>query len=89
MRTTPLTPCSAGTSYRLLQCSLHPLAPLQPHAANDAAAADSSTGIDVLLVVSDNAGHGLFATVERVINQVLHARALGLEPYVFLGTPAC
>ena len=57
--------------------------------ANDAAAADSSTGVDVLLVVSDNAGHGLFATVERVINQVLHARALGLEPYVFLGMPAC
>ena len=39
----------------------------------------------MLLAVSDNAGHGLFATVERVINQVLYARAKGLEPFVYVG----
>jgi hypothetical protein len=43
------------------------------------------TTVDVLLAGSDNRGHGLFAIVERVINQVLFARAVGLEPYVFVG----
>ena len=87
----PLTPCTAGSSFTLLQCSRHPLAPL-PSAASAASAAarasrggPSRGGIDVLLAVSDNAGHGLFATVERVINQVLYARAKGLEPFVYVG----
>ena len=85
----PLTPCTAGTSYHLLQCSRHPLAPL-PAAAAAAGGAASRSGrvVDVLLAVSDNAGHGLFATVERVINQVLYARAHGLEPYVYVGERA-
>jgi len=75
----PHTPCTAGSSFTLMQCSRHPLAPL-PSAASAARG-----GIDVLLAVSDNAGHGLFATVERVINQVLYARAKGLEPFVYVG----
>lgn len=76
----PLTQCAEGTSYQLMQCSRQPLAPLRSPAA--------ASGVDVLLVVSDNTGHGLFASVERVINQVLFAQAKGLEPYVFLGAPA-
>ena len=60
----PLTPCTAGTSYHLLQCSRHPLAPLPAAAAAaGGAAARSGRVVDVLLAVSDNAGHGLFATV--------------------------
>ena len=77
----PLTPCTAGHTFTLLQCSRHPLALLPPAAAG----APRAGGIDVLLAVSDNAGHGLFATVERVINQVLYARAHGLEPFVYVG----
>ena len=38
--------------------------------------ADSST-VDVLLATTDHPGHGLFAIVERVINQILLARRIG------------
>ena len=88
----PLTPCTAGSSFTLLQCSRHPLAPPSASTASAASATarasrggPSRGGVDVLLAVSDNAGHGLFATVERVINQVLYARAKGLEPFVYVG----
>lgn len=42
-------------------------------------------GIDVLLATSDHFGHGLFAMVQRVLNQIDFARRRGLEPAVFLG----
>eukprot|EP00966_Prymnesium_polylepis_P001632 37729-Prymnesium_polylepis.2 len=41
--------------------------------------------IDVLLATADHYGHGFFAIVERVVNQVLYARWAGLEPFVFVG----
>lgn len=41
--------------------------------------------VDVLLAVTDHYGHGLFALVQRVLNQVHLARRLGLEPAVFVG----
>lgn len=63
----PLASCERGTSYSLLQCSERPLVPT--------ASGASGAGVDVLLAISDNVGHGLFAIVERVINQVLFARA--------------
>lgn len=42
-------------------------------------------GSDVLLVVSDHHGHGFFAMVERVANQLLFARHTGLVPFVYVG----
>jgi len=39
----------------------------------------------VLLATSDHFGHGLFALVQRVLNQVYLARRNGMEPAVFLG----
>ena len=39
----------------------------------------------MLLATTDHWSHGLFAVVERVVNQVLHARASGMEPYVWIG----
>jgi len=51
--------------------------------ANASAAVDA--GVDVLLATSDHRGHGFFATIERVLNQLLFAARHKLEPYVFLG----
>lgn len=42
-------------------------------------------GVHVLLATSDHFGHGLFAMVQRVLNQIHLARREGLEPAVFLG----
>ena len=90
-RALPLSSCTAER-YTVLQCSRRPLVPLDtrvdealssPH--GDGGPAARPPVVDVLLAVTDNAGHGLFAIVERVVNQVLFARAMGLEPYVFVG----
>ena len=43
------------------------------------------SGVDVLLATSDHFGHGLFAMVQRVLNQIHLALEHGLEPAVFLG----
>ncbi len=45
----------------------------------------SASPSDVLLVVSDHNNHGLFAQVERVLNQLHYAASRGFVPYVYLG----
>ena len=75
--------------YEVLQCShvalVSPGLAARMPARFQALPRAVSSEVDVLLAVSDNRGHGLFAIVERVVNQVLYARAHGLEPYVFVG----
>lgn len=63
--------CAQGQTYTLPQCSTTALVP--PGGAGLARAA----GADVLLATCDSAGHGMFAIVERVVNQILLARKLG------------
>jgi hypothetical protein len=46
----------------------------------------SGKAVDVFIATSDHFGHGLFALVARVLNQVHLARKLGLEPYVHIGS---
>ena len=81
----PLAECSRGTQYSVFQCL--PASLTQRRSSRAAAGASSSEDgrHDVLLVHSDNRGHGLFAMVERVANQILFARTAGLEPYVYIG----
>ena len=87
---TPLAECLAGSSYRVLQClprnllpaMTHPYASPQSSRSSESAA---SRPVDVLLVHSDNRGHGFFAMVERVANQILYARSANLEPLVMIG----
>lgn len=71
--------CIEGSSFRTFQCGLPTLPPLT-----------TARGpfIDVLVATADHFGHGFFAIVERVVNQVLYARWAGLEPYVFVGERA-
>ena len=88
--------CVSGRRYRVLQClpaglSLPPpqaeqLTRSSPGSSTAGSSSSSAaSGRSVLLVHSDNRGHGLFAMVERVANQILYARAVGLDPYVFIG----
>ena len=79
---TALSECN-GSAYTVLQCSVRPLVP--HYAASLSVDFASAAGVDVLLATSDNAGHGLFAMVERVINQILYARVHGLTPAVWAG----
>lgn len=74
-------------SYVTYQCSRFPLLPprMPIGTAPSVAAAAVSGGIDVYVATSDHFGHGLFALMERVLNQIHHARVLGMEPYVHLG----
>ena len=53
--------------------------------AGGAASGSVRGGVDVLLATSDHFGHGVFALVQRVLNQIHLARSHGLEPAVFLG----
>ena len=46
---------------------------------------DPNGGVDVLLATSDHFGHGVFALVQRVLNQIHYANSLDLVPAVFLG----
>ena len=80
----PLAQCSTER-YRLLQCLPPSLLPSSSAVAASSLGQPSTSAADVLLVASDNRGHGLFAMVERVANQILFARSIGLEPYVFIG----
>lgn len=85
-----LAMCEGHRRYPVFQCSNTPLLPpaLGRHASLEhrrSLQRRSRSHADVLLVTSDNRGHGLFATVERVLNQLLYARAAGLEPYVYIG----
>ena len=81
----PLTPCTVQR-FEVLQ-TLTPellltLSTLKRKYAVRRMADRAPVAANVLLVVSDNRGHGLFAMVERVANQILYARAIGLEPFV-------
>lgn len=73
------TRCARGRSYVTYQCSRYLLLP--PPRSSDS----SGPGVDVLLATSDHFGHGLFAMVQRVLNQIHLALEHGLEPAVFLG----
>ena len=75
------TRCAAGRSFITYQCSRFLLLPPPQPRPYTARAA----GVNVLLATSDHFGHGLFAMVQRVLNQVHLARREGLEPAVFLG----
>ena len=74
-------------SYVTYQCSELPLLPprLPPSTPVSVAEAAVRGGIDIYVATSDHSGHGLFALLERVLNQLHHARQLGMEPFVFLG----
>ena len=92
---------SATRSYVTYQCSRHLLLPppqLPPPgrsawlpsssgwgAAGPSSWLPSARGVNVLLATSDHFGHGVFALVQRVINQIHLARRNGLEPAVFIG----
>lgn len=79
--------CSTSQRQQVFQCSAMPLVPpsLERLGRVERLLHPSRARVDVLLAVSDHVGHGFFAIVERVANQVLYARASGLEPYVFVG----
>lgn len=49
---------------------------------------DSGAAVDVLLIVSDHNNHGLFAQVERVLNQIYVAQMYNLIPAIWLGMDA-
>ena len=66
------------------ECSAGPLVP--PPRASFVGV--STPPRDVLLVTSQHNNHGLFAQVERVLNQLHLAGARGLVPHVFLGRKA-
>ena len=74
----------AREAWSVLQCSAGPLVP--PPRASFVGV--SSPPRDVLLVTSQHNNHGLFAQVERVLNQLHLAGARGLVPHVFLGRKA-
>ncbi|EOD35914.1 hypothetical protein EMIHUDRAFT_467300 [Emiliania huxleyi CCMP1516] len=80
----PGGPCRAGDSFVAPQCTAADLLPPPPEPPPQASAAGAAP-VDVLLATCDNAGHGLFALLERVVNQVLLARRLRMEVYVFVG----
>ncbi|KAL1510774.1 hypothetical protein AB1Y20_007060 [Prymnesium parvum] len=75
--------CPGDTSFprewSVLLCAPSDLTPLPPPMGA------ASPRLNVLLVGSDHNNHGLFAQVERVLNQLLLAENLGLLPHVFLG----
>ena len=70
----------AQPSWSVLLCAPRPLVPLAPPMGSAGAGA-----INLLLVGSEHNNHGLFAQLERVLNQLHLAEHLGLPPYVFLG----
>jgi len=84
--------CAERSSYVTYQCSRVLLLPPPPERSSSLwprrsppRGARASRTVDVLVSTSDHHGHGLFALVQRVLNQVVLAQKLGLEPYVFLG----
>jgi hypothetical protein len=80
-----------GDPYRrelwsVLQCSASPLVP-QPSAVwpMPLRSPFGAAPVEVLLIISDHNNHGLFAQVERVLNQLHLAEHRGFVPHVFLG----
>ena len=78
-------PSCAGAPPLVEQCEAPPLLPQALARRAPPSGRAALRAADVLLATSDNVGHGLFALVERAANQILLARRLGLEPYVWLG----
>ena len=74
-------------TWSVLQCSSTPLVPISQRIspAWRPLSVLGSAPRGVLLVVSDHNNHGLFAQVERVLNQLHLAAERGLTPHVFLG----
>jgi len=74
-------------TWSVLQCSRTPLVPISQRIspAWRPLSVLGSAPRGVLLVVSDHNNHGLFAQVERVLNQLHLAAERGLTPHVFLG----
>jgi len=70
----------ARAEWPLLLCAPRSLAPQWAPAGSA-----SLPPISVLLIGSDHNNHGLFAQVERVLNQLHLAGSLGLVPHVYLG----
>lgn len=68
-----------GGQWNAFQCARVPLVPAE------AAWAAKARGVKVLMVGSDHNNHGLFAQVERALNQLYVAETLGLMPFVYLG----
>ena len=91
----PNRACPAGAPPRrfvAFQCSspgllVPPALAAPPTAAALVPLATPSTagGADVFIATFDHYGHGLFALVERVLNQLHFAKKRGLEPSVHLG----
>lgn len=73
------TRCSPGRSFITYQCASTLLTPPKRILRSDV------RKIHVLLATSDHFGHGLFALVQRVLNQIHFARSMKFEPHVFLG----
>ena len=65
--------------WHVLLCAARPVAPTR------APLGAGAPTVNVLLIGSDHNNHGLFAQVERVLNQLLLSETLGLVPHVFLG----
>jgi hypothetical protein len=93
-RARPTTACEPSAHYLAYQCASVPLLP--PGVGRTAARAGEAgvtsatldravPGVHVLLVVSECFGHGLFAQVERVLNQLRYAARRNLVPVVYLG----
>ena len=74
--------CGGGRSFVTYQCSSRLLLPPPQFSSKPPV---GGGGVDVLLATSDHFGHGLFAMMQRILNQVHLARANRLEPAVFLG----
>eukprot|EP00965_Chrysotila_dentata_P042325 1404438-Pleurochrysis_carterae.AAC.1 len=70
-------------TWSVLQCSATPLVP--PVVPAGPTLIGTAGIVNVLLVVSDHNNHGLFAQVERVLNQLHLAGTRGMTPFVFLG----
>ena len=68
-------------TFHVQQCAKKPLLPFNQSLTN----APSSSTLPILLVTSDHNNHGLFAQVERVLNQLYYAETRGLTPYIYLG----
>jgi hypothetical protein len=86
---TPLVPVTAATSPKpaLLGRRLGRWTWSHRSRSSSSSGADGvhAFGVDVLLATSDHFGHGMFAMVQRVLNQIALATTLRLEPHVFLG----
>jgi hypothetical protein len=74
--------CDASRSFVSYQCSRRLLLP-PPPTASQRPGRDGV--VDVLLATSDHFGHGVFAMVQRILNQIHLARRHRLEPAVFIG----